>query len=216
MLTLPPHPSHKLQPLDRTVFGPFKTYFNSKAQNWMREHPGQVMSIYDLPGIVKEAIPLAMTAHNGIKGFSATGIFPLNPDVFTDIDFLPSMVTDQPDPVSGAGSPSGSGSTTAGPSTAAEGAPSVTITVVRPSTATTAVAPLATASTAAGTSTTTTAAGSATTTTAAGPSTTTAAAGTSTTTATSGSATITAAAGPSAAEVDKFTPATQSKTTVQI
>ncbi|GFR78121.1 jerky-like protein [Elysia marginata] len=33
------------------------------------------------------------------------------------------MVTDQPEPASGAGSPSGSGSTTAGPSTAAEGAP---------------------------------------------------------------------------------------------
>ncbi|GFR78125.1 tigger transposable element-derived protein [Elysia marginata] len=75
MLTLPPHAFHKLQPLDRTVFGPSKTYFNSKAQNWMREHPGQLMSIYDLPGIVKEAMPLPMTAHNGIKGFSATGIF---------------------------------------------------------------------------------------------------------------------------------------------
>lgn len=36
-MILPPlfHPSHKLQPLDRTVFGPFKTFFN-KLSNWRK------------------------------------------------------------------------------------------------------------------------------------------------------------------------------------
>lgn len=28
LVTLPPHTSHKLQPLDITIFGPFKTYYN--------------------------------------------------------------------------------------------------------------------------------------------------------------------------------------------
>lgn len=31
ILTIPPHTSHKLQPLDRTVFGPLKTYYSQAA-----------------------------------------------------------------------------------------------------------------------------------------------------------------------------------------
>lgn len=33
MLTIPPHTSHKLQPLDRGVFGPFKTYYNDACKS---------------------------------------------------------------------------------------------------------------------------------------------------------------------------------------
>ena len=40
LLTFPPHCSHKLQPLDRTVFGPMKTYFNQACGNWMRSNAG--------------------------------------------------------------------------------------------------------------------------------------------------------------------------------
>lgn len=46
MLSFPPHCSHKLQPLDRTVYGPLKRYV-SVAQD-MRCHPGIPMTIYDL------------------------------------------------------------------------------------------------------------------------------------------------------------------------
>ncbi|KAF2885136.1 hypothetical protein ILUMI_21038 [Ignelater luminosus] len=49
ILTLPPRTSNKLQPLDRTVFGPFKSFFNQAADAWMFAHPGQTLSIYDLP-----------------------------------------------------------------------------------------------------------------------------------------------------------------------
>ena len=42
MLTLSPHTSHKLQPLDRSVYGPMKTYYNRAMDNWMREHPGSL------------------------------------------------------------------------------------------------------------------------------------------------------------------------------
>jgi len=33
-----------------------------------------------------------------ISGFACTGLWPYNPDVFTDDDFLPSMITDEPEP----------------------------------------------------------------------------------------------------------------------
>lgn len=41
LLTFPPHTSHKLQPLDRSVFGPFKRYYNTAADEWLLTHPGR-------------------------------------------------------------------------------------------------------------------------------------------------------------------------------
>ena len=52
LLSFPPHCSHKLQPLDRSVYGPLKRYINSAMDRWMMENPGKTMSIYDLPGML--------------------------------------------------------------------------------------------------------------------------------------------------------------------
>ena len=38
MLSLPPHTSHKLQPLDRTFFKPLKSAFNTPCMSWIRSH----------------------------------------------------------------------------------------------------------------------------------------------------------------------------------
>lgn len=35
LLSLPPHTSHKMQPQDRTVLGPYKTFYNNAASAWM-------------------------------------------------------------------------------------------------------------------------------------------------------------------------------------
>ncbi|KAL1276995.1 hypothetical protein QQF64_023668 [Cirrhinus molitorella] len=98
MLSFPPHCSHKLQPLDRTVYGPLKRHVNAFCDTWMRSHPGLTMSIYDIPGIVRLALPLAGTAVNVQNGFSSTGIWPYNRDKFNASDFAPSLVTDRPPP----------------------------------------------------------------------------------------------------------------------
>ena len=42
MLTIPPKISHRLQPLDVSVFGPFKRSYNKAMDNWMRTYPGQL------------------------------------------------------------------------------------------------------------------------------------------------------------------------------
>ena len=52
MLSFPPHCSHKLQPLDRTVYGPFKKYYNSACDNWMFNHPRRTMTIHNISEIV--------------------------------------------------------------------------------------------------------------------------------------------------------------------
>ena len=98
LLSFPPHCSHKLQPLDRSVYGPFKKAVNSACDAWMRNHPGKTMSIYDIPSIITIATPVAFTPTNIQAGFRKTGIFPFNRDLFQDIDFAPSFVTDRPNP----------------------------------------------------------------------------------------------------------------------
>lgn len=98
MLSFPPHCSHKLQPLDRSVYGPFKKAVNSHCDAWMRNNPGKTMTIYDIPSIVKQSLPLALTQSNIVAGFICTGICPFNRDIFTELDFAPSYVTDRPAP----------------------------------------------------------------------------------------------------------------------
>lgn len=98
MLSFPPHCSHKMQPLDRTVYRPLKTFFNSACSSWMKNNPGKTIAIYDIPEIVAQALPLAITPSNIMAGFRKTGIYPFNCDIFTEADFLPSYVTDRPAP----------------------------------------------------------------------------------------------------------------------
>ena len=85
MLTLSPHCSHKLQLLDRTVYGPFKSLFNKAADSFMINHPGQPITIYDIAEI----------AMNIVSGFKCTVIHSYNSNIFTDKDFLCSYVTNR-------------------------------------------------------------------------------------------------------------------------
>ena len=98
ILTIPPHTSNKLQPLDVSVFGPFKAYFRKQVQNWMVSNPGKILSIYDLPKLACDAWDAATTPSNIKSGFLKCGIYPLNRDVFREVDFLGSSVTDRPCP----------------------------------------------------------------------------------------------------------------------
>jgi hypothetical protein len=96
LLSFPSHTSHKLQPLDRSVNGPFKKFVNNASDAWLRSHPGRTMTIYDITSIVSQSLPNAFTPKNIESGFLVTGIWPFNRDIFTAEDFLPSDVTDRP------------------------------------------------------------------------------------------------------------------------
>ncbi|XP_065665661.1 uncharacterized protein LOC136087083 [Hydra vulgaris] len=64
LLTLPPHCSHKLQPLDRSVFGPLKKFYNSACDSWLKTHPNTPMTIYDIFENLGIAYTRAFTSQN--------------------------------------------------------------------------------------------------------------------------------------------------------
>lgn len=96
MLTLPPHCSHKLQPLDISVFGPFKAYYNTSVDSWMLHNPGIPITIYQVGECVGESFLKSVTPSNIISGFRKSGIYPLNINIFEESDFLMSAVSDRP------------------------------------------------------------------------------------------------------------------------
>lgn len=96
LLTLPPHCSHRLQPLDISCFGPFKAYYNREIDEWMLNHPGTPLNIYNIAEITGMSFHQAFVPSNIIKGFERTGIYPYNSNVFQESDFMSSYVTDRP------------------------------------------------------------------------------------------------------------------------
>lgn len=96
VLSFPPHCSHRLQPLDVAVFGPFKRAANQLCKDWVKAHPGRTMQIFDLPAVFARALELGATEINIKSSFATPGIYPLDRQKFQDIDFLPSHTTDRP------------------------------------------------------------------------------------------------------------------------
>lgn len=94
ILSVPPHSTHKLQPLDVAVYGPFGKYFERALDKWQKAHPAQRVTFFDVGSIFAEAYLNSATPSNAISGFKKTGITNCDITVFTDLDFAPSIVTD--------------------------------------------------------------------------------------------------------------------------
>ena len=94
LLTIPPKTSHKLQPLEKSMFSPFKASYYRAADNWMRSNPGKGVTIYEIADLIHEAHLNFMVPRNILSGFSSTGNWPYNPDALSSADFAPAVVTD--------------------------------------------------------------------------------------------------------------------------
>ncbi|XP_047127593.1 uncharacterized protein LOC124808501 [Hydra vulgaris] len=75
MLSFPPHCSHKLQPLDWSVYWPLKHY-NAACDNWIVSN--------GIGSVVRKAYAQAFTLSNISAGFAVAGIEPFNPKIFSD------------------------------------------------------------------------------------------------------------------------------------
>ena len=87
ILTIPPHTSHRLQPLDVSFYGPLKSAFNRQCDYHLTSV--ERITQYDLSAIFNKAYTHVATMDKAQSGFRASGIWPYQPDKFTDEDFLP-------------------------------------------------------------------------------------------------------------------------------
>ena len=94
LLAILPKTLHKLQLLDVSVYGPFKSRYNKAIDNWTSFNPERNVTIYEVLSLVTEAQMVAMTPRNILSGFYSTGNWLYNPQFFAEADFAPAFVTD--------------------------------------------------------------------------------------------------------------------------
>lgn len=98
LFCFPAHCTHRVQPLDVGFFAPLQIYYDQEIQLWLKQHPGRIVTDFQLAGLFKNAFLKSATPGNAVNAFAKTGIAPFNPNVFEDWMFAPSLTTDQPIP----------------------------------------------------------------------------------------------------------------------
>jgi hypothetical protein len=86
ILILPPHSTHRLQPLDLNCFLPLGTKYGVHLNNWLHKSLGQTsMSKRTFLPIFRLAWDESFTKDNILGGFRKAGIWPFNPPVVLDL-----------------------------------------------------------------------------------------------------------------------------------
>lgn len=94
LLTIPPHTSHKLQPLDKAFFSSLKFHYEKECKSFMVTHPGRRITQYDVSELFAASYAKSCTMEKARNGFRSCGIYPFNDEIFDDTDFAPSTVTE--------------------------------------------------------------------------------------------------------------------------
>lgn len=87
-----------LQPLDRTVFGPFNTAYNTACSQFLSESPYHIINKGSFPSIFKKAWDSGVSTDNIVHGFRACGIIPFNPSAIPSDAYDPAVATEKPVP----------------------------------------------------------------------------------------------------------------------
>lgn len=91
MVSLPPHCSHRLQPLDLVFFGPLKSVFNRECDRYLKTSSYEKITHYELAELFNRAYVQVASLEKGESGFSAAGVSPFNPNKFSAADFAPAQ-----------------------------------------------------------------------------------------------------------------------------
>ncbi|RLU26169.1 hypothetical protein DMN91_002335 [Ooceraea biroi] len=93
LLTLPPHTSHRMQPLDLTFYSPLKNAYNKECESYMMNHPGQAITAFEIVGLFTKAFNRTANIEKAANGFKAAGIYPFNSGKFDELYIEPNQPT---------------------------------------------------------------------------------------------------------------------------
>lgn len=95
-VSLAPHTTHKMQPLDICVYGPLKVYFEQAIATFQKAHAGRIINQNDIAQLFAGAYMKAASTQNAVNGFKSSGLLPTNRHIFDEADFLPATITENP------------------------------------------------------------------------------------------------------------------------
>jgi len=93
LFCLPSNTTHELQPMDKSVFRSFETYWDEEVLKFWRLHPDRQVNKERFGKIFTSAWYKALTPTNVINGFKSTGLYPFDKDVIPPEAFAPSDIT---------------------------------------------------------------------------------------------------------------------------
>lgn len=80
-----------MQPLDLTFFGSLKNALYREYNLYLTSTGHQKITEYDLAAFLNKAFIKVASIEKSISGFRTAGIYPVNPDIFDENDFAPSV-----------------------------------------------------------------------------------------------------------------------------
>ena len=85
MLSLPAHTTHRTQSLDVAFCRPLKVYYNQAIEKWLRTNAGRSVAVFQVASLLGNQ---AATVGCAMNVFEKCGLWPVNPDVFHETDFV--------------------------------------------------------------------------------------------------------------------------------
>jgi hypothetical protein len=86
-VSLPPHSTHKMQPLEVGFLKPLKTYYAQEIVTWLCNNPGCIITPFLVCKLFGPAYGRAATMKTSVNSFTKTGLFPCNRHIFQDHEF---------------------------------------------------------------------------------------------------------------------------------
>jgi len=87
IVSLPPHSTHKMQPLVVGFLKPLKTYCAQEIETWLGNNPGRIVTPFLVCRLFGPAYRRAATMETSVNSFTKTGLFPCNRHIFQDHEF---------------------------------------------------------------------------------------------------------------------------------